>query len=117
MHHRDELIPRLEQLFRERPAGHWIEALTQAGVPSGPINNIAEALEHPQIRHRGMRIDLPHPLAGTVPLVASPFKLSATPVRYQRPPPLLGEHTREVLAERLHRSPAEIDELQQQGVI
>lgn len=114
---RDELIPRLEQLFHERPAAHWIEALTQAGVPSGPINNIAEALEHPQVRHRGMRIDLPHPLAGTVPLVASPFKFSATPVRYQRPPPLLGEHTNEILGELLGRTPAEIKELQERGVI
>ncbi|NMG32612.1 CaiB/BaiF CoA transferase family protein [Aromatoleum evansii] len=115
--HRDVLIPLLEGLFREHPAQHWIAALGAAGVPSGPINDIAQALEHPQVRHRGMRIDLPHPQAGSVPLVASPFKLSATPVRYRRPPPLLGEHTREILTQRLGRHTAEIEALYERGVI
>ncbi|MBD5803196.1 CaiB/BaiF CoA-transferase family protein [Aromatoleum evansii] len=115
--HREELIPLLEALFRERPAQHWIDALGAAGVPSGPINDIAQALDHPQVRHRGMRIELPHPQAGTVPLVASPFKLSTTPVRYDRPPPLLGEHTREILANRLGRTSAEIEALHARGVI
>ena len=114
---RDTLVPLLEDLFRQRPAQHWIDALGAAGVPSGPINDIAQALDHPQVRHRGLRIELPHPQAGRVPLVASPIKFSATPVQYRRPPPLLGEHTREILTGRLKRSESDIAALHQKGII
>ena len=86
-------------------------------MPSGPINDIAQALDHPQVRHRGLRIELPHPQAGRVPLVASPIKFSATPVQYRRPPPLLGEHTREILTGRLKRSESDIAALHQKGII
>jgi formyl-CoA transferase len=114
---RETLIPLLEAIFRERDAQEWITPLERAGVPCGPINDIAQALDHPQVKHRGMRIDLPHPQAGSVPLVANPMKFSETPVTYRQAPPLLGEHTREILVQRLGRDPAEIDALAQRGVI
>jgi crotonobetainyl-CoA:carnitine CoA-transferase CaiB-like acyl-CoA transferase len=72
-----------------------------AGVPCGPINRLGEVFEDPQVQHRGLRIDLPHPAAGSVPLVANPIRLSATPLEYAAPPPLLGQHTNEILQELL----------------
>jgi formyl-CoA transferase len=89
----------VEPLVRARPVAFWVERLEAAGVPCGPINNIAQALADPQVAARELRIDLPHPLAGVVPLVANPIKLSATPAAYERPPPTLGQHTDEVLRE------------------
>jgi hypothetical protein len=87
------------------------EALEAATVPCGPINDIAHALADPQVAARGLRVDLPHPLAHCVPLVASPIRFSATPAVYERAPPLLGEHTDEVLRERLHYGADRIAEL------
>ena len=114
---RDILIPMLRQVTVTRPREEWLEALGKAGVPCGPINDIAEVFADPQVTARGLGIDLPHPLAGTVPGVASPMRLSETPVEYRRPPPCLGEHTREVLSGVLCCSPEEIDELVGQSVI
>jgi len=96
---RDTVLALLEPLVRTRPVGFWVAALEAAGVPCGPINNIAQALADPQVAARALRFDLPHPLAGSVPLVANPIKLSATPPSYDRPPPTLGQHTAEVLRE------------------
>jgi len=93
------LIPLLRQTTVMRTTHEWIAALEAAGVPCGPINRIDEVFADPQVRSRGARIELPHPLAGTVPLVANPIRLSASPVRYERAPPTLGQHTDEVLAE------------------
>jgi glutaryl-CoA transferase len=111
------LIPLIEEIFLQRSAAQWIEPLDAAGVPCGPINDIAQVFENPQVRHRGMKVDLAHPLAGSVALVASPMKLSATPVRYENAPPLLGEHTGDVLRELLGMDEAEISRLTQTGVI
>jgi crotonobetainyl-CoA:carnitine CoA-transferase CaiB-like acyl-CoA transferase len=97
--HRDTLIPLLAELMRQRSRADWLAALETAKVPCGPINDLAEVFADPQVRERGMVVSLPHPLAGEVPLVASPMKFSATPVGHRRAPPLLGEHTDEVLAE------------------
>jgi formyl-CoA transferase len=94
---RAELVPLLEALVRDRPAAYWAEKLEAAGVPCGPINSIAEALADPQAVARGLRVDLPHPTAGIVPLVGLPIRMSDSPPAYDRPPPLLGEHTDEVL--------------------
>jgi formyl-CoA transferase len=115
--HRAVLVPMLEEIVRERPVAYWVEALDAAKVPCGPINDIAHALADPQVAARGMRIDLPHALAGTVPLVANPIKLSETPATYERAPPLLGEHTDEVLRDRLQMSAAEIARLRAAGVV
>jgi len=97
--HRLVLLPLLEEVVRQRPVAWWVEALDGAKVPCGPINDIAQALAAPQVAARGMRIDLPHPLSGSVPLVANPIRLSKTAPRYERAPPLLGQHTDEVLRE------------------
>ncbi len=96
---RDAVLAILEPIVRARPVAFWVERLEAAGVPCGPINNIAQALADPQVAARALRIDLPHPLAGVVPLVANPIKFSATPPVYDRPPPTLGQHTAEVLRE------------------
>jgi formyl-CoA transferase len=115
--HRAVLVPMLEEIVRERPVAYWVDALDAAKVPCGPINDIAQALADPQVAARGMRIDLPHALGGTVPLVANPIKLSETPATYERAPPLLGEHTDEVLRDRLQMSAAEIAWLRAAGVV
>ncbi|MGH8311158.1 MAG: CoA transferase, partial [Steroidobacteraceae bacterium] len=82
-----------------------------ANVPCGPINDIGQAFAEPQVRHRGLRIDLAHPLAGTVPLVANPINLSRTPLEYRLPPPLLGQHTDEILSQRLGYTAEQIAKL------
>ncbi len=97
--HRAVLVPLLAEVMRARAKTDWLGALEAAKVPCGPINDLAEVFADPQVRFRGMTVELPHPLAEQVRLVASPMKFSATPVQYRRPPPLLGEHTDEVLAE------------------
>ncbi|MET0384121.1 MAG: CaiB/BaiF CoA-transferase family protein [Burkholderiaceae bacterium] len=97
--HRAELIPLLRRETVMRTTREWIAALEPAGVPCGPINRLDEVFADPQVIARGLRIDLPHAVAGRVPGVANPIRLSASPVAYDRGPPALGEHTAEVLAE------------------
>ncbi|MEW5880640.1 MAG: CaiB/BaiF CoA-transferase family protein [Pseudomonadota bacterium] len=111
------LVPLLEELVRAQPVAFWTERLEAAGVPCGPINSIAQALADPQIVARGLRVDLPHPLAGRVPLVGNPIKMSATPPAYDRHPPLLGEHTEEVLRELVGCSESDIRALREAGAI
>ena len=108
--HRSTLVPMLAALMKERTRGEWLASLEAAKVPCGPINDLAEVFADPQVLEREMTVQMAHPLAGSVRLVASPMKFSATPVQYQRPPPLLGEHTDEVLLE-LGLSDAEVDAL------
>ncbi|MEW5890489.1 MAG: CaiB/BaiF CoA-transferase family protein [Pseudomonadota bacterium] len=97
--HRAVLIPLLRQVTVTRTTHEWIETLEAAGVPCGPINRLDEVFADPQVRARGLRIELPHPSAGKVALVANPIHLSDSPVAYRNAPPLLGQHTDEVLAE------------------
>jgi len=111
------LVPLIRQATVMRTTQEWIALLEQAGVPCGPINNLAQVFDDPQVKARGMKIELPHPSAGTVPLVASPMRLSATPVEYRLPPPLLGQHTREVLEGVLGLDAARIGELERERVI
>ncbi len=113
---RDVLIPMLEDIMADRDTAAWSEAFEEAGIPCGPINTIEEAFADPQVEAREMRIELAHPLAGTVPLVGSPMRLSATPVRYRRAPPLLGEHSEDILRE-LGHSDDQIDSLKAGGII
>lgn len=95
--HRDDLIPILEEIFETRPTQAWIEDLLDAGVPCGPVNDIPTALSDPQAQARDMVQEIEHPQAGTIPLVGPVPKLRETPAEIRRAPPLLGEHTEEVL--------------------
>jgi crotonobetainyl-CoA:carnitine CoA-transferase CaiB-like acyl-CoA transferase len=114
--HRDALVEALAPVLARRDTAEWIAALEAAGVPCGPINDLAQVFDDPQVRHRGLRVEVPHPRCGTVPVVASPIRLSETPVQHGAPP-LLGEHTREVLVELLGMDDAEVAALRSRGVI
>jgi crotonobetainyl-CoA:carnitine CoA-transferase CaiB-like acyl-CoA transferase len=110
-------VPLVAGVLRERTQREWLDLLEPAGIPCGPINRIDQVFADPQVIARGMRIDLPHPLAGTVPQVGNPVRFSATPVSYDLAPPLLGEHTAEILGERLGFADATIAELARRGVV
>ncbi|HJW56303.1 MAG TPA: CaiB/BaiF CoA-transferase family protein [Burkholderiaceae bacterium] len=115
--HRDILAPILTEMVMTRTRQEWITLLEAAGVPCGPINKLDEVFANPQVVARGMRIDTPHPTAGKVDLVASPMKLSATPARHDMPPPLLGQHTDEILRDLLGYDPQRIAILRNKGVL
>jgi crotonobetainyl-CoA:carnitine CoA-transferase CaiB-like acyl-CoA transferase len=114
---RDELVPLVAAVVRTRTQRDWLAALEAVGVPCGPINRLDQVFADPQVLSRGMRRDLPHPLSGSVPQVANPLRFSATPVEYAQAPPLLGEHTRAVLRNRLGLDDAALAELAARGVI
>ncbi|WP_296260409.1 MULTISPECIES: CaiB/BaiF CoA transferase family protein [unclassified Pseudomonas] len=115
--YRVELIPLIRQATVFKTTAEWVSALERAGVPCGPINDVAQVFADPQVQARGLRLDLPHALGGTVPQVASPIRLSETPVEYRRAPPLLGEHTLEVLSGVLGLSEQAVMTLRETGVI
>ncbi|MFN9730852.1 MAG: CaiB/BaiF CoA transferase family protein [Pseudomonadota bacterium] len=114
---RAELVPLLAAELRRRPAREWLDALSRETVPCAPVNTLDQVFDDPQVRARGMRIDLRHALGGTVPMVGSPLKLSATPVEYRAAPPLLGADTRAVLREHLGLADTQVEALAAQGVI
>ncbi|EQM70189.1 hypothetical protein L682_32700, partial [Aquipseudomonas alcaligenes OT 69] len=92
------LIPLIRQATVFKTTAEWVAALEEVGVPCGPINDLAAVFEDPQVLARGLKVELPHALSGLVAQVASPLRLSDTPVEYRLAPPRLGEHTDEVLA-------------------
>jgi formyl-CoA transferase len=114
---RDVLVPLIAAAVRARSQKAWLDALEPLGVPCGPINRMDQVFADPQVVARELRRDLPHPLAGTVPQVRAPLGFSATPLSYDRPPPLLAEHTAIVLRERLGLAPEEIAALARRDVI
>ena len=91
------LTPILAEVLATQDRDHWVERCARAGVPCGPINSVPEAFADPQVKHRGMLIDIPHPVAGSVPQVASPMRFTNAPLSYDRAPPTIGQHTREIL--------------------
>jgi crotonobetainyl-CoA:carnitine CoA-transferase CaiB-like acyl-CoA transferase len=115
--HRAELVPLVQELLRTKRTADWLEALRQANVPCGPINDLAQVFAEPQVRHRRMRIDLPHPTAGTVPGVRNPALFSRTPLDYHTAPPELGADTEAVLTEKLGLGADEVAELRGIGAI
>ncbi len=108
---RVEITALLNAVFAQRTTRDWVDTLEAAGVPNGPINNIAQVFTEPQAVARGVKIEMDHPTAGKVPLVASPMRFSETPVEYKLPPPTLGQHTDEILREVLKLGDAEIARL------
>jgi len=114
---RGELTRRVQEIMSRRTTSEWLALLEAAGVPNGPINDIAQVFAEPQVKARGVRVELDHPAAGKLPGVASPMRFSGTPVEYQRAPPLLGQHTEEVLRGLLGKSEAELERLRAARVI
>ncbi len=115
--HRAELVPRVAALLGQRTTRHWLGALEAAQVPCGPINDLAQVFDEPQVRHRGLRFELPHALGGTAPGVRNPVRYSRSALADGRAPPLLGADTREILAERLGLDHPTLDGLAARGVI
>jgi crotonobetainyl-CoA:carnitine CoA-transferase CaiB-like acyl-CoA transferase len=115
--HRDILLPLVAGRMGEKTCDEWMELLTAASVPCGPVNNMERLFSDPQIRHRNMIAEVPHPTIGTLKLCGIPIKYSDTPGVIQRPPPLVGEHTDEVLEGVLGYDAARIEALKQQGAI
>ena len=115
--HRDLMVAMITERLRQRPAREWLAALEPAGVPCGPINDLAQVFADPQVLHRGMKVAAAHPAAGEVTMVANPIKFSATPIAHDRAPPLLGEHTAEILAGVLGLDADAIDALREENVI
>jgi len=114
---RDEITRLLNEVFAVRTTREWVALLDAAGVSNGPINDLAQVFEEPQVIARGLKIELPHAIAGKVALIASPMRFSETPIRYEVPPPALGQHTDEILRHTLKKSEAEIDTLRAQGAL
>lgn len=115
--HREQLVPLLEEMTRKKTKAEWIALLEKANVPCGPINNFQEVFENEQVKARNIQMNVPHPTAGNMKLVASPMRLSKTPVEVRMAPPTLGQHTDEILSERLGLSAQDIVLLRQNGSI
>ena len=117
VNHRDTLVPILAAMVERRSKADWIAALESAGVPCGPINDLGEVFEDPQVVAREMQVTVAHPLAGEVKLVRSPIKMSATPPEVTGHPPLLGEHTEAVLQELLGVDTERLASLRAAGIV
>jgi crotonobetainyl-CoA:carnitine CoA-transferase CaiB-like acyl-CoA transferase len=114
---RADLIPLIRQATVFKTTAEWVSELEKAGVPCGPINDLAQMFQDPQVLARGLAVNIPHPLAGNVPQVASPIRLSETPVEYRQASPLLGEHTEAVLSDVLGLDAKAVHELRTAGVL
>ena len=116
---RDALYGQMPAYMKRRTTAQWVDGLAARGVPCSPVKDIQEVFEDPQVRHRGMQIDMPHPQSagGTVPLIGNPIKMSGTPVTYRHSPPVLGQHTVEVLKELLGLSDGDLGDLRSRTVI
>ena len=96
---REEIISVLASIFKTASVAEWLQKLDEAEIPCGPINNFEQVFSMPQVKEREMLVQMQHPTIGALPLVGSPLKMSATPVEYRLPPPLMGQHTQEILRE------------------
>ena len=117
VNHREELVAILQSAFAGQTMRQWLDALERVGVPCGPINTVADVFADPQVRARGLRLDLPHPAIGSVPSVANPIKYSETPIAYRSAPPMLGADTDEILRDMLGLAPAEVARLREAGIV
>ncbi len=114
---RDALIPLIAAIMRERGMHEWIEVLEAANVPCGPINNMQQVFEDPQVQHRGLKVEIPTPAGVSCPTVASPMRFSGTPVEYKVPPPALGQHTQEILQGLLGMERQALEALAAKGIV
>ncbi len=117
VNNRDVLISALSVITRSRTTKEWISLFERLGVPCGPINNLEQVFDDPQVVARNMQISMQHPKYGDMPLVANPIRLSETPVRYRNAPPALGEHTVEVLNRLLDIDPEQLHQLHQDKIV
>jgi len=114
---REELVRLIEARLAAKSRDEWIREFATAGLPAGPINTIDQTFKDPQVLHRGMVQEVDHPTAGRVRLVGIPVKFSDSPGAVAQAPPLLGQHTAEVLGALLGLSSADVDELKREGVV
>jgi crotonobetainyl-CoA:carnitine CoA-transferase CaiB-like acyl-CoA transferase len=114
---RDALIPLIAEIMKQRGMHEWIEVLEAANVPCGPINNMQQVFEDPQVRHRGLKVEIPTLAGVPCPTVASPMRFSETPVEYTVPPPTLGQHTQEILQGLLGMDRQAVDALAAKGIV
>ena len=115
---RQALYDLLAEMTAGKPQEQWVDGLTAAGVPCGPVNTIDQVFSHPQVQARDMEIHMTHPAAeGEVSLIGNPVKYSKTTADYRRPPPMLGQHSEDVLVELLGLNQAEMAELREKGII
>jgi crotonobetainyl-CoA:carnitine CoA-transferase CaiB-like acyl-CoA transferase len=117
VHNRESLIPLIQERFMDSPRDFWLTKLREIGVPCAPVNSIDEVFADPQLLHRGMLVEMNHPEIGAIKQIGAPLKFSETPCRVELPPPLLGEHTEEVLLELGGYTKAEVEELRKKGVV
>jgi crotonobetainyl-CoA:carnitine CoA-transferase CaiB-like acyl-CoA transferase len=117
VNNRDALISALSDITRSRTTNDWITLFENLGVPCGPINNLEQVFDDPQVVARNMQISMQHPKYGDIPLVANPIRLSETPVQYRNAPPALGEHTVEVLNRLLGIGPEQLNQLHQDKIV
>lgn len=115
--HRHELVELLESVFIEKPLIHWLALLENARIPCAPVNSIDQVLDDPQVLARLMLVEMPHPTAGPIRMVASPLNIPTAPVVYRLPPPMLGEHTEQVLSQVLGYKRGKIIRLRRDGAI
>jgi crotonobetainyl-CoA:carnitine CoA-transferase CaiB-like acyl-CoA transferase len=113
---RDVLVPMIADIFKARPTRQWLSLLEEADVPCGPVNTIKDVFDDEHVKARRVRVEIEHPMSGTISTVASPMNFSGTPIKYRDAPPLLGQHTEEVLSG-LGYASARIQELRERGVI
>jgi len=117
VNNRELLVPMIENIMKQKSSEDWLQNLDEMNIPCGPINTIDKVFANEQIQHRGMQLKMKHPAAEEISMVANPIQFSKTPNQYDKPPPLLGEHTDEILTELLEMDEAEIEALKYTGVI
>ncbi len=117
LENRRELVAALGDLFANRPVSDWLTLCREIGIPAGAIRTLDQVFEDPQVRSRGMRVEVDHPSAGRLAMVGSPLRFSRRPVRVRYPPPLLGQHTQEILTEVLGYSEEQVSDLRGKGAI
>ena len=114
---REVLLPLVAGVIARKTCDEWVEQFVEHAIPCGPVNNMQSLFADPQVLHRNMVAEVPHPTIGPLRLAGIPVKYAETPLSIQRPPPLLGEHTDEILSDTLDYSPDQIESLRQEGVI